>query len=147
MITLLLLVWAFFSTFTFCFIGEVMKNQFDTYNETLCNTNWYFFSLEMQQMLMIFLKIVQQSATIHGSGNVVCTREVFKRVSVENTLRSNEINQFNCTIYFRPSIKGFVILTSFAQSDNKGFFLYIFYRLWNTQLKAFLKIFDFFINK
>lgn len=72
--------WSFFAIFGFCIVGETVTIQFDRFNETLCNTKWYLLPIEMQQMLVIFMAFVQQSATIHGSGQTVCRLEAFKKV-------------------------------------------------------------------
>lgn len=81
-----MLFWSFMAIFSFCLLGEVVINEFDMFNKALCNTNWYFFPIEMQQMLMIFMTFVQQSATIRGTGKTVCRLEVFKEVIVNSKL-------------------------------------------------------------
>ena len=84
-----MLLWAFLAICGFCIIGEIVTNRFDMFNETLCNTNWYFFPIKLQQMLAIFMTITQQSATIHGSGSIVCRREAFKKVKLTEIQHSH----------------------------------------------------------
>lgn len=54
--------------------------QFNRFYDELCQCDWYLYSMEMQKMYSIFLKNSQQPAIICGYANILCTREVFKKV-------------------------------------------------------------------
>ena len=86
-----MLFWSFMAIFGFCILGEIVTSQFDSFNETLCNTNWYLLPNEIQQMLVIFFAFVQQSATIHGAGKTVCKLEAFKKVKLQNKSDQNTL--------------------------------------------------------
>lgn len=75
-----LVFWSFVVMLLFCFLGEMVTHQFNMFNETLNNTNWYLFPNELQRMLVIFMSITQQSTLIRGYGNNECTRDAFKQV-------------------------------------------------------------------
>lgn len=67
--------------FLFCFLGDMVTIRSDMFNETLCNTDWYLFPIELQRMMAIFMATVQQPTTV-GNGSAVFNREAFKKVCV-----------------------------------------------------------------
>lgn len=66
--------------FLYCDLGQTMTNQFDGFNDELCRYNWYLFPIEMQHMLVIIMANTQQPAIVQGFGNIMCTRDAFKKV-------------------------------------------------------------------
>lgn len=78
--TLSLFFWSFFLVTFFCLIGEMVTNQFAQFHEGMCHSNWYSYSLEMQRLYLIFIADTQHAPAIAGYGNVLCTRETFKKV-------------------------------------------------------------------
>lgn len=92
--TLFMIFYSFIAILGFCSLGEVVTNRFDTFNEELCNKNWYLFPSELQRMLVIFMSIVQKSVIIHGSGKAACRLEAFKKV------KSFAIQFYWCIQYF-----------------------------------------------
>lgn len=60
----------------------MVTKEFDSFNQTIGQCDWYSFPHEIQQMFLIVLTNTQQSTFIQGFGNISCTRELFKRVSM-----------------------------------------------------------------
>lgn len=83
MITIFCLVyWTFVITFIFCESGEQVTSEFDEFHDRLCQLNWYEYPYDLQRMFIIILINAQRPETIQGFGNTVCSRELFKMVSV-----------------------------------------------------------------
>lgn len=93
--------------------GELVTNRFHQFDEKLCQCDWYLFSLEMKQLYLIFMQNTQQPTLMCGFGNIVCTRDVFKKV-----------NQFfayeNHLTFWR------ILFLCFAISDHQ-FWIFVFY--------------------
>lgn len=81
-----MIFWSFVALLGFCMLGEIVTNKFDTFYAGLCNKNWYYFPVELQQMLVIFMPIAQKSVTIHGSGTTLCRLEAFKKVMFRHSI-------------------------------------------------------------
>lgn len=75
-----LMFWSFVMIFAFCEMGELVSNQFNEFEMTLGQCKWYLFSLNLQRMCIIVLANAGQPTTVHGFGNIVCTRESMKKV-------------------------------------------------------------------
>lgn len=108
MLPLLLTVWSFMLISIVCESGERVTEQFSKYNDTLNQCNWYLLPVDIQQMLLIFIADVQQPIHIRGYGNIICTRDSFKQVTI-STSRKNKtdkiiINLFAC---FQTIHRGF----------------------------------------
>lgn len=73
-------LWPFIAIFFFCESGEMVTDQFDSYENEFHECNWYFLPLDVQQHLVIFISDLQQIKHIRGYANVLCTREYFKKV-------------------------------------------------------------------
>ena len=80
-ITLLDLAWTFALIFSVCELGEQMSNGFDSFDDKLCQCDWYSFPIQLQQIYLIFLSNTQQPTNIACYGNISCTRDTFKKVS------------------------------------------------------------------
>lgn len=78
--TFVLMFWAFGVIGVYCCCGDMVTNGFEIISDELSQSKWYFFSLEMQKMLIIFSANTQQPAIIRGYGNITCSRETFKNV-------------------------------------------------------------------
>lgn len=70
----------FLISFLYCELGEMIKNEFNIFNEELCQCKWYLFSIDVQRMILIFMSDAQQPMLLRGYGNIVCTRNSFKNV-------------------------------------------------------------------
>lgn len=58
----------------------MVKNEFDIFNDAIGYCKWYSLPIEMQRMLIILMANAQRPTTIHGYGNILCTRIAFKKV-------------------------------------------------------------------
>lgn len=76
-----LVIWAFTFIFLYCELGKAVTDEFDSIDEDLCQYKWYLLSIEIQQMMIIFMNDTQQPALFRGFGNVTCTRDSFKNVN------------------------------------------------------------------
>lgn len=75
------MVWAFVMIFIFCEHSEQMINEFEAFDQKLGLCTWYPLPLEMQRMYLIFVSNTQQPKIIRGYGDILCTRDTFKRVT------------------------------------------------------------------
>lgn len=86
-------------------LGERVTTQFDTFDEQLCQSHWYFYPIEMQRIVLIFMLDSQQLVSIRGFGSIVCCRGFFQSVSLH--VRLHSIQTYNNIIYdFRQTING-----------------------------------------
>lgn len=70
-------------TFLFCYFGHEITHHFDNIPNLLYCTNWYKLPLKMQRdSIMLMMMIAQKSVYLRGSGNIDCTLDVFRRVSL-----------------------------------------------------------------
>lgn len=77
--------------FFLCELGQKVTDQFAKFNTELYQSEWYLFPIGVQQMLATFMLDTQQPVFIRGSGNILCTREVFKKVlALKNQFKKNE---------------------------------------------------------
>lgn len=73
-------VWAIFTSFAYCEIGERVTQKFNRFDDELRHCHWYLYPIELQRLILIILSVNQQSVVIHGYANTVCTRAAFKKV-------------------------------------------------------------------
>lgn len=78
--TFIEMFWTFAFVLIFCELGDMVSSQFVVFNDSLERLNWYLFPIEMQKMMIIVMAKTQQPALLRGFGNIVCTRETFKKV-------------------------------------------------------------------
>lgn len=76
------MLWAFVMIFIFCGQSEQMINEFDAFNQKLGQCTWYLLPPKMQQMYLIFISNTQQPKIIRGYGNILCTHDTFKKVTI-----------------------------------------------------------------
>lgn len=80
---LTMLAWSFIIIAITCEFGErCVTERFQLYANKLNRSKWYLFTLDMQQMMLIFMSDAQQSTYIRGFANIVCTRDYFKKVEI-----------------------------------------------------------------
>lgn len=105
--------WSFAFIFFYCEFGEMVTNQFYEFDDQLYQCGWYLLSMELKQSYLAFLSYTEQPANIRCFGNLLCTREVFKKVKGV-ALYGRKFNQ--TTFYdiffflFRPPRTGSLIL-------------------------------------
>ena len=92
-----LMLWSFAIIFFFCEFGEKVNNQFERFNDELCQLNWYLYPNNIQRLLLIFTTGVQQPVYLCGYGNIVCTRDSFEKVifNSRNLFLTSQINKTN----------------------------------------------------
>lgn len=59
---------------------ERLSNEFDEFNDDVWTKNWYLYSIELQQMYLIFGTCTQQPVNIRSYGNTLCIRETMRNV-------------------------------------------------------------------
>lgn len=72
--------WIFGSLFFVCEIGDQVTFHFDLFGKELERFDWHMLPIKTQQFYSIFLSDTQQAKNIECYGNVLLTRESFKRV-------------------------------------------------------------------
>lgn len=73
-------VWSFVAIFIFCQFGEMVIDRFEKFHSELWQCDWYACPGEIQRMYLMFMVNAQQPAVIKGYANILCTREMFKKV-------------------------------------------------------------------
>lgn len=86
---LLMVFWSFAFIFFYCELGQSVTNQFNHFDDALCQCKWYLCSVDLQQMLLTFMSDTQQPMLLRGYANIVCARDSFKNV----TKNPNKIGQ------------------------------------------------------
>lgn len=76
-----LVFWSFVIIFIVCELGQRLTNEFDTYNHTLYQCNWYAFPIELRHMFIVVLMNAQQPVVIKGFADTLCARESFEKVT------------------------------------------------------------------
>lgn len=71
----------FIEIFLYCVLGQMVTDQFENYNQSLGQSNWYLFPIEMQKVYILVMANAQEPSLIRGFGNIECTRETLKKVS------------------------------------------------------------------
>lgn len=75
--------WTFAFLFCMCEFGYMVTNQFDMFDDAIGYCKWYLLPIDMKRMIVILMANHQRPITIHGSGNILCTRIAFKKVSTK----------------------------------------------------------------
>lgn len=70
-----------------------MTNSFKDLSDSLCGCGWYLFPIDVQKMLPTICVAIQQPVVLMCYGNVLYTRETFKKVI---------FNYWNFELYFNP---------------------------------------------
>lgn len=68
--------------FFFCYFGESINSQFDELNDVIYQSDWYTHQLDIQRIIPTILIATQHPPVLKGFGNLVCTRESFKKVDL-----------------------------------------------------------------
>lgn len=78
--TLMMVFWTTVCILAICELGEMIANQFESFNFDLCQSNWHLCSFKMRRFLMIFMLNAQQPTHIRTFGNQLCARSTFAMV-------------------------------------------------------------------
>lgn len=72
---------SFLTIFFFCETAEQITAQFEEINDDLYQSDWYSYPLKVQKIIPTIMIGTQQEISVQGFGNLIFTRESFKRVS------------------------------------------------------------------
>lgn len=120
-----LIFWSFVAMFIFCNFGENMTNSFKNLNDSFCGCGWYSFPIDVQKMLPTICVAIQQPVVLMCYGNVLYTRETFKKVTFNHRnfnlcFDSDESLAF----FFVPFIQDFFLYFCFFFSKiHSNYFL------------------------
>lgn len=117
------MVWSFSMVAFYCEFSQMMWQKFSLFSEEVHQLDWYRFPIELQRLYLIFLLDAQQLAIVRGFGNILCTRETFKRVR-------NSLN-----LVYQMGLISFYIDFHFVftcQTTNAGFSYFMALRSMNT---------------
>lgn len=92
--------WSFAFIGVFCEFGEIVTDQFETFNDELGQSRWYLYPIEVQQTLLILMANAQRTTFVQGFGNIICARETFKVVMIrfhKNIVFT--LSQVNCSSF------------------------------------------------
>lgn len=103
--------WSFMAIFFYCELGERVTSQFEDFCDELSQCCWYSFPIELQRMLVVVISNAQQSSTIRGYGNTICSRFSFNQVHNFNTSSDFIEIYVNVFICFQTVKLGFSYFT------------------------------------
>lgn len=118
---LTMILWSFGYISIYCEFGEMLTQQYELFNDELSQCNWYLFSIEIQQLLLITMANSQQPTKIRGFGNAICSRDSLKRVI--NPLDLKSISEISKRRFFQNS-----------QTINTGFSYFLTYHRFNWSI-------------
>lgn len=82
MVTLSILIfWSFVANFLFCEFGENVTSHFNELHNTLCQTEWNLYPIDIQRLLPIIMMSTRKEIILEGFGGVQLTRQAFETVS------------------------------------------------------------------
>lgn len=68
-------------------LGQRMGDAFEEIDFTIGQFNWYLFPVKIKRMLPMIILDANQPVVLECFGSIACTREVFKNVSVDPTMK------------------------------------------------------------
>lgn len=80
----LILPWTFGLNMTICEPGQRVTDQFNHFREEVVRCEWNNLSIKMRRMYLIFLTDSQQPKHIRSYGGILCTRNTFKQVHLND---------------------------------------------------------------
>lgn len=75
------LVLTVITLFIFSDFGARVSNGFEGVCDGIYQLNWYWFPIDIRQMLLNVMAVAQQPVILQGLMNFSCTRDTFKNVS------------------------------------------------------------------
>lgn len=73
-------IWAFILIFIICELSERLTTRFNEIHNEILQCDWYIFPHDVQRILPIIMSGTQNPFLFTGIGNIVYTRDAFKRV-------------------------------------------------------------------
>lgn len=93
-LTLMIVFWVFGFLSIISESSQRVTDQFVAFGEELERCDWLMLSKKMQGMYLIFLSNIQQKTYIKCYGNILCSRETFKKVNLIGFSRPVHHNRF-----------------------------------------------------
>lgn len=75
------LVWSIIATFIVCEFGQRVNTAFEELNDRIDEFDWYMYPMEIQRIAPIIMAAIQRRVIVQAFGNIVCIRQLFKKVS------------------------------------------------------------------
>lgn len=72
--------WSFMVIFLLCNYGEQVTSEIEEIHDNLYDCDWYLFPIKEQRMMQLILVTAQQPINLQGFGNILLTRDTFKKV-------------------------------------------------------------------
>lgn len=82
LMTIIYACYAFGSVFIACELCEQTSKLFIEIDDIMCQLDWYHFPYEVQKMLPTILIMTQKPFEIECFGDITCSRDTFKKVSL-----------------------------------------------------------------
>lgn len=79
---LILMFWSFVQICMFCDLGENVCCRFQIFNKEIYDSDWYSLPIKIQHMIPTIILTTQKAMILYGFGNVPCTHEALKTVSL-----------------------------------------------------------------
>lgn len=114
-----LIFWSMVAIFVICELGQRLTNTFDSFNDTLYQSNWYSFPIEIRRTFTIVLTNAQKPVIVQGYASTFCVREYFRLVIVHFFLPSKFKYQIKFLLFFRALDHSEKLLLFHFASSNK----------------------------
>lgn len=72
-----------------CELGERMSGAFEKIDVTIEKFDWYLFPIGVKRMLPMVMAGTQQPVALECFGSIACSREVFRKVCIDQLAESN----------------------------------------------------------
>lgn len=108
------------TVFIACEFGQRMADAFDEFNCAIRQFDWYLLSIEMQRMLPMIIVIVQKPVSMGCFGSIICGREVFKNVSINEM----HVGRFWCKYWLTANLV--TIKCWFTKTPHPVWIAYLF---------------------
>lgn len=82
---LFLIFWSFATIFFFCENAERVTGRFEEIDDSICQSDWYSYPIELQRMIITVMMGTQKPVIVRGFGNLLFTRQSFKQVNLRKS--------------------------------------------------------------
>lgn len=76
-----MIFWSFATQFLLCDFCEEVSVRLESITDGIYMADWYTFPIEIQKMALMIMTATEQTVVIGGFGNVLLTRDTFKKVT------------------------------------------------------------------
>lgn len=104
-------IFAFATVFITCEIGQRINDAFGELAYAIVQFDWYLLPMEIKRMLPVIIAIAHKPFSLKCFGCIICTREVFIKVSIkQSNQQSDKLFKFYHSIFCPdPSTSIFVL--------------------------------------